>query len=307
MEIREGLFRVPASLPKVDRHAEAGERVYQGFIHLIKRVFQLQGLKVTIVGAENIPQFGGALMACNHTGYYDFIFAGAAPYMRGHRLTRFLAKKEIFDIPVVKWLLKPMKHVPVDRAAGAGAINSAVEHLQSGRLVALFPEATISRSFELREFKNGAARIAHQARVPLIPMVVWGSQRIWTKGGVKHLGRSNTPVYVRVGQAIEVTGDWDKDTRTLKQTMSELLDQVRADYAAEYGPFDNGLEWMPAALGGSAPTLEEANRMDEAERAARQQAREDKALYRAHRATAKEERKIAKRVKKAWRRLRRDN
>ncbi|MCP6380115.1 1-acyl-sn-glycerol-3-phosphate acyltransferase, partial [Klebsiella pneumoniae] len=77
----------------------------------------------------------------------------------------------LFDVRGLGWLLRKMKHVPVDRAKGGASIAPAVEMLQEGNLIGIFPEATISRSFELAEFKTGAARIAEQAGVPLVPCV----------------------------------------------------------------------------------------------------------------------------------------
>ncbi|WP_293771693.1 1-acyl-sn-glycerol-3-phosphate acyltransferase [uncultured Corynebacterium sp.] len=307
MDIREGLIRVPDDLPRVDRHAEAGEHVYQGIIAVINRLLRWQGIEVTVFGAENVPQFGGALMAMNHTGYYDFIFGQIPAYIRGRRLTRFMAKKEIFDVPVVGWLMRTMQHVSVDRSAGAASIADAVLHLRSGRLVTIFPEATISRSFELKSFKNGAARIAHEAGVPLIPVVTWGSQRIWPKGGEKHLGKTGLPVYIRVGEPVALTGDADADIATLKSIMQAMLEELRADYTAKYGPFAEGLEWMPAALGGTAPSLDEANRMDVADREAKARAKAQKASRETAKRLRKADEKLAKRVDKAWRRLKKEH
>ncbi|WP_244977394.1 lysophospholipid acyltransferase family protein [Corynebacterium lizhenjunii] len=306
MELRNGLVRVPASLPQLPRHAEAGERVYQLAISLLERVLRFQGIRVTARGVENVPQFGPALLAMNHTGYYDFIFGEIPAYLRGRRLARFMAKKEVFEVPVLGRAMRAMRHVPVDRAAGAAAIDEAVDHLRSGRLVTIFPEATISRSFELKDFKNGAARIAYTADAPLIPMVTWGSQRIWAKGGKKNLGRTGTPVLIYVGQPLELSGDAAADTAALKAAMEELLAQARAEYEAEYGPFPPGQPWQPAALGGTAPTLEEANRMDEADRARKAREREEKAARKRAKTERKLDAKLAKKVRKAWRRLRKE-
>ncbi|PRC58069.1 1-acyl-sn-glycerol-3-phosphate acyltransferase, partial [Mycobacterium sp. ITM-2017-0098] len=79
--------------------------------------------------------------------------------------------------------------IPVDRKAGAGAYAAAVESLRRGEIVGVYPEATISRSFELKEFKTGAVRMAKEAQVPIVPVIVWGAQRLWTKDHPKALGR----------------------------------------------------------------------------------------------------------------------
>ena len=275
---REG-FHVPADLPEVPDHpTEAAENPYgRVIIPLVKRLLKAQGVRLTVFGAENIPTDGPALLAINHTCYYDFIFGGIPAYLRGRRLVRFMAKKEIFDAPVAGRLMRAMKHLPVDRSAGGSSLPVAVERLQEGQLVGIFPEATISRAFELKEFKNGAARIADTAGAPLIPVVIWGSQRIWTKDNAKKLGRSNIPVFIRVGTPVDPSGDPDEAIDRLKTAMGVLLDQVRRDYDRAYGPFPAGAFWRPVSQGGSAPTLADAAVLDAEERAARAANKEAKA------------------------------
>ena len=246
---------------------EAVEKFYQGLVGFARRLMRAANIDVTVIGAENIPAESGALLAGNHTGYADFILMGTGPYLHGERLVRFMAKKSVFDVPVLGRLLKLMKHVPVDRARGGASIAPAVEMLREGNLVGIFPEATISRSFELANFKTGAARIAHQAGVPLVPCVMWGSQRIWTKDLPKHF--RNVPVIVRYGEPVHLTGDAEADTAELKRQMQLLLDASRSEYASLYTD-GAGEAWMPVALGGTAPTPEEAEELYARERAERE-------------------------------------
>ncbi len=264
-------FHVPADLPDVPDHpVEAKENPYNRImIPLAKVLMKAQGIRLTVFGAENLPADGPALLAFNHTGYYDFIFGGIPAHLRGRRLVRFMAKEEIFDTPVAGPLMRSMKHLPVNRAAGAASREEAVERLRSGQFVGIFPEATISRAFELKEFKNGAARIAAEADAPLVPVVIWGSQRIWTKGHPKRLGRTRTPVFIRVGAPVDPSGDPDVAIQRLKDAMQVLLDRVRDDYERAYGPFPAGEYWIPNAAGGSAPTLADAHRIDTEVRAAK--------------------------------------
>ena len=246
---------------------EAVEKFYQGLVGFARRLMRAANIEVTVIGAENLPAESGAMLAGNHTGYADFILMGTGPYLHGERLVRFMAKKSVFDVPVLGRLLKLMKHVPVDRAHGGASIAPAVEMLREGNLVGIFPEATISRSFELADFKTGAARIAHQAGVPLVPCVIWGSQRIWTKDLPKHF--RNVPVIVRYGEPVHLTGDAEADTAELKRQMQLLLDASRSEYASLYSD-GAGEAWMPVALGGTAPTPEEAEELYAKERAERE-------------------------------------
>ena len=243
--------------------------VYRPVVGFARGVFAYLGLKFDVTGAELVPRTGGGVVAMNHVGYLDFALAGFA--FRPHkRLVRFMAKKEVFDHKVSGPLMRGMKHIPVDREAGSGAFSAAVDALKAGELVGVFPEATISQSFELKEFKNGAVRMATDAGVPIIPVIVWGSQRVWTKGRPKALKRNHVPIRIIVGEPYTITEtDMTLATKDLKARMQVLLDQARTSYADTP---EAGAWWMPAALGGTAPTLEVAEQADaevRAERAAR--------------------------------------
>ncbi len=261
-------FWVPKGTPDVSPHPkESKELLYNRvIIRFIKTGMKAQGLQLYVFGSENIPTTGGALLAVNHTGYYDFILGGLPAHLRGRRLVRFMAKKEIFDTPVVGALMNGMSHIPVNRAKGAGSLDHAVTRLQEGQLVGIFPEATISRSFEIKSLKTGAVRIADTAEVPLLPLIIWGGQRIITKDIDSDLGRSHTPVFIRVGAPVDASGSPEEATERLAQAMKELLDEVRTAYETEFGPFEGGEPWRPESLGGGAPSMERASLMEMAER-----------------------------------------
>lgn len=243
------------------------EPVYEAVIGFARGIFAMQGLRFTIVGDENIPRQGGAVMVVNHTGYMDFTYAGFAA-QRSRRLVRFMAKEAVFRHPVSGPLMRGMRHIAVDREAGASSYAVAVAALRRGEIVGVFPEATISRSFELKDFKSGAARMAAEAQVPIIPVVIWGSQRVWTKGHPKRLGRTNVPIFISVGEPIPVAADADPEavTSAYKEVMQHMLDLAQAAYEPLRGA---DLKFLPARLGGTAPTLAEATRLGELERAER--------------------------------------
>lgn len=228
-----------------------------------KTAVKATGTRITYQGLQNIPATGGAVIAINHTSYIDWLPSALATHYRGRRI-RFMIKAEMQQVKVVNWLIGKTKTIPVDRRRGADAYAVAVQRLREGELVGVYPEATISRSFELKDFKSGAARMAVEADVPIVPLVVWGAQRVWTKDHPKQLGRKKIPIVVRVGTPIAPTGDVDQIEAAMRDEMTELLHGVQQDYPHPEGEF-----WVPRRLGGAAPTLEEARALDEAELAER--------------------------------------
>ena len=243
------------------------EPVYTPVIWTARALFAAQGLKFTITGAHNIPRSGGAVLVINHLSYMDFAYAGLAA-IPSKRLVRFMAKDDVFRHKISGPLMRGMHHIPVDREAGAASFREAVAALKAGEIVGVFPEATISRSFELKSFKSGAVRMAQAAGVPVLPMIIWGSQRVWTKGYPKRLGRTNVPITLSVGEPIPVArrDDADDINRRMRAAMTELLHSAQEDYPAVSG---NELKFLPVRLGGTAPTLEQATALDEEESAQR--------------------------------------
>lgn len=239
---------------------------------IVPPVVVANGIKIKFDGLENIPDRGGAVIALNHTSYVDWLPASLAAYQRRRRL-RFLIKAEMQEVRAVNYVIKHIKLIPVDRNAGAAAYAAAVQRLKEGELVGLHPEATISRSFELRAFKTGAARMALDARVPIIPLIVWGAHRIWGKDHPKNIFRANVPVTVAVGRSLPPAGDVEQLNATLRQQMNSLLYRVQEEY-----PHPQGAYWVPRRLGGSAPTPDDSKALRAAELAERARKRAERGL-----------------------------
>jgi 1-acyl-sn-glycerol-3-phosphate acyltransferase len=245
------------------------EPVYGTVIQLARLIWRLQGLRFTVTGVENLPETGGAVVAINHTSYFDFTFAGLPAYKQGlGRKVRFMAKQEVFNHKISGPLMRKMGHIPVDRDSGGASFEAAVTMLKEGELVGVYPEATISRSFEIKELKSGAARMAIAAGVPIVPHIVWGAQRIWTKDHPKKMYRPKVPIAVAVGEPIPPTLPAPELTTLLHSRMQHLLERVQN----AYGSHPAGEFWVPHRLGGGAPSLAEAARLD-AEEASRRAAR----------------------------------
>ncbi|CPR10839.1 acyltransferase family protein [Mycobacterium bohemicum DSM 44277] len=239
------------------------EPTFRALEILTKLSVRATGTRITFRGVENIPGRGGAVIAINHTGYVDFLPAALAVHRRRRRL-RFMIKAEMQRVWAVDFLIKQTRAIPVDRGAGAGAYSVAVQRLREGELVGVYPEATISRSFELKEFKTGAARMAIEAGVPIVPVIVWGAQRIWTKDHPRKLGRTKILIIVQVGAPLHPVNDVADTDAALRESMTMLLHRAQQDY-----PHEPGAWWVPQRLGGGAPTPSDAARLEAEEAAVR--------------------------------------
>ncbi len=245
------------------------EPVYRPVIGFALGLMKAMRWQVRATGIEHIPLDSAAVIATNHVGYLDFVFVGAAARER-KRLVRFLAKAEVFDHKVAGPLMRGMKHIPVDRFGRASqAIDDSIEALNRGEIIGMFPESTISRSFVPAAGKTGAARMAMGAGAPLIPGAVWGSQRILTKGCPKNFQR-DIVINVAMDEPIAYEPDEDPEKVTLRlmDRIEELVDRQQRNYPQQpAGPGD--MWWLPAHLGGTAPTVEESLAMNAREAEAR--------------------------------------
>jgi 1-acyl-sn-glycerol-3-phosphate acyltransferase len=243
---------------------------YPPVILAAKTAFRLLGQTIQMSGTEHVPRTGGVMLAVNHIGYVDFVYGGLAGNPSGRKV-RFMAKRELFDHTYTGPLMRSMHHIEVDRGEGMTSYRTAVDYLRSGEAVGIFPEATISRAMELKEFKTGAVRIAADAGVPLVPVILWGTQRMMTKDHPRDFSRGKT-IAIRVGPPMRPTGeDAEAETAELHRVMSSMLDETIRTYPSDEQP--PGSWWLPAKYGGGAPTLEEAARLDVAEKRERAEKR----------------------------------
>lgn len=249
--------------------------VYRPVVQVVVAAYALKGWRLKVTGGEHVPEEGAAIIASNHIGYIDFTVSGYAVRRstRHNRLVRYAAKKEVFDHPVSGPLMRGMRHIPVDRGGPAeDTIQASVARLRAGELIGMFPEATISRSFVPLPGKTGTARMAQLAQVPIVPTAIWGSQRIWTKGRPRDLS-SGGLLTVDFGAPMTVAPDDDitEATSELMDRITALVDTAQRRYPVRPAPGEEW--WLPAHLGGTAPTPEEAAAQAVAEAEARRQRR----------------------------------
>jgi 1-acyl-sn-glycerol-3-phosphate acyltransferase len=224
---------------------------------------------VRTTGLEHIPTSGPAVIAANHVGYLDFVFLGMGAHRRG-RLVRFMAMKEAFGHWLGGPLLRNMRHIPVDREVDPKAsLDAAVKALRTGEIVGIHPEGGMSRSFVPAPGKSGAARMAIDSGAPLVPAAVWGSQRILAAGRKRRWPR-DIVITVSFGKPVESGPGADplEVTAALMEDIGRQVDAASRSYPQHpSGPADRW--WLPAHLGGTAPTVEEGLAMSRAASARR--------------------------------------
>jgi 1-acyl-sn-glycerol-3-phosphate acyltransferase len=189
---------------------------------LLKALF---GFK--IVGAEKVPLQGPIMLASNHLSLIDPVAVGAAC----PRPVSFIARADVFKLPVLSWLLPRVYAIPVERGTSdLGAIKAAIRALQSGMAFGIFPEGRRSRTGVLEPFKTGAAAIALRTGATVVPVATLGTDKAWPVGHPPRLFRSVTVVF---GDPI-VVPQGKADHHALDELTSRIESAVVALLPPEY-------------------------------------------------------------------------
>jgi 1-acyl-sn-glycerol-3-phosphate acyltransferase len=233
------------------------------------------GVRVEGIGAEHVPRSGPALLAATHVSYPDFVFIQAAARSSG-RHVRFMTRHDVWHVRPLARPMDAMKHVPVDRQAPAGAYFEARRLLREGEAVCAFPEAGISYSYTVRSLMRGVASLARETGAPVVPVALWGAQRIYSVGMPDARGREPRPdltrgrrVDVSFGEPMTIGPDEDLATwtRRLGGVLTEQLEALQRLPHHVPRPGERA-PWYPAHLGGHAPTRAEAAHLDVVPRSA---------------------------------------
>lgn len=244
-----------------------GDTVYRAVVGTGRLALRALDLRVDLEGDDRVPTSGPVVLAANHVSFLDFLLVGLAAD-RSRRLVRFLARHEVFEHRASRRLMTAMGHVPVDRRVPAAAYLHARRLLHGGEAVGVFPEAGVSRSWTVRALMPGAVALARETGAPLLPVVIWGPQRILTAKTRPEVRRGR-PVTLRVGAPLDVAGaaDVTTATRLLGSTLQGMLDEVQRLPRHRPEPAERA-SWHPAHLGGTGLTVAEAEALQDLPRSA---------------------------------------
>jgi 1-acyl-sn-glycerol-3-phosphate acyltransferase len=243
------------------------EPVYATTIGLGRLALAALDLRVDVDGLDRIPPRGPVVIAANHVSFLDFLLVGLVA-RHARRRVRFLCRYDVWRIRPVGAAMSAMRHVPVDPTAPAAAYLRARSLLRAGEAVGVFPEAGISGSLTVRPLMPGAAALAAATGAPLLPVALWGGQRIAGLHRPVELRRGR-PATVAVGHPVDVPPDADLRavTADLGHTLQRMLDAVQEQPRHRpAGP--DPAPWHPAHLGGHAPTPEQARAVERVPRSA---------------------------------------
>jgi 1-acyl-sn-glycerol-3-phosphate acyltransferase len=176
---------------------------------------------------DRIPSTGPAIIACNHISYLDPLTNGDAVVRAGRR-PRFLAKEDLFRIPVVGRALRGARQIPVSRGTrDRSSLDRAVAALDRGEVIVVYPEGTVTKRKDglPMEGKTGVVRLAVATSLPVIPMVSWGSQAVWQKSGRGSL-KFGRPIWTTVGEPIDLPATPEGEQAALRELTTQVMDGI---------------------------------------------------------------------------------
>ena len=181
----------------------------------------------TWTGMEHIPAEGGVIMVVNHISHADPLTVAHYIYDAG-RWPSFLAKASLFKVPVLGYLLRANHQIPVHRGTtdAVKALEAARAGVRGGEAVVIYPEGTTTREPDLWPMrgKTGAARLWLDTRAPMIPIVMWGPERIYDPRTSKLKLLPRADVTIVAGAPIDLSA-WDEAQPTT-QTLNEITDHI---------------------------------------------------------------------------------
>jgi 1-acyl-sn-glycerol-3-phosphate acyltransferase len=176
-------------------------------------------VRVKVEGLENVPGQGPYVFMSNHQGSYDiFALLGYLPFQ-----FKYLAKKEIFSIPILGWAMKATGYISIDREGTretVKAMNNAAEKIRAGLSVLIFPEGSRSPDGSIQPFKKGGFTLAIKSQVPIVPVAIAGSADIIPKGKLTVYPGA---ISIRIDRPVETKGRTMRDREALMGRLHDII------------------------------------------------------------------------------------
>ena len=233
-------------------------------------------VKFSVTGEENLPTEGGFLLVSNHLSNVDPLCL-CWYFMKRNTAVRFLAKKSMFSVPVFGWIIKGMGLIPVNRDSNPSAVLAPTrEALTAGEVIGIYPEGTLTRDPDQwpMEFKSGAARLALDTGVTVIPLSQWGPQDIMAPYNAKGMDmRPGRRISYHFGAPVDLSdligpaGSEDHDA--VNAATARILAAVREGVGQLRGLPVPDTVWDPATQAGPWWEEEQAHRAKKAKKAAK--------------------------------------
>ena len=245
-------------IKKIGAYEPTKKVLYETVKKGLRKQFELVN-DLDVVGEENVPEFGGAVLASNHQSWLDVqVLVASCP-----RKVHFMAKAMFKEWPILRHLIELSESVYVDRRGDTDALSYTVEKLREGWLIAIYPESTIpgeediprtavERETGLLRGKTGAVRMALQAGVPIIPIGVSGTGKslppeVYPRLEILELPKP-TPITLQFGEPWHLPEDVDvSDRDRVRELTDELMRKISGlvDHSRNYIPMEVPLPQFP--------------------------------------------------------------
>jgi 1-acyl-sn-glycerol-3-phosphate acyltransferase len=209
-------------------------RVLRGIMRVLVATI-LRRRRVHVLGLDNVPRTGGALLVGNHVGTIDPPLTGALiPRLDVH----YMAKSESFTNPWVSWLFRGFNAFPVVRgSADRAALRHTLRLLADGHIVLVYPEGSRSPDGHLRDPQPGVGFLARHGGVPVIPVAVWGTEKVLPRGSRRI---HPTDVHVRYGPPVRLPAADGGSRAGNREVAAAIMAAIATMLPPEYRPARSG-------------------------------------------------------------------
>jgi len=192
------------------------------FLQGLCRIVTTLAFDLKVFGVHRLPQEGGVLVVSNHQSYLDPVLLA----VRTRRPLSYMAKSELFRHKAFTWLIRSLGAFPVRQGAGdVRAMKEAIERVQEGHALAIFPEGSRTENGDLLPIEPGVALVIRKAKVPVVPCVIDGANKAWKKD--EKFPRP-APIRVLYGRPMDLSGlDREQVVQKIHDTLQNMLQALR--------------------------------------------------------------------------------